>query len=297
MSDNSEQINQLLGKLELLLKRHEEFAKEIYHLRYQIQQLKEEKPFIGAEKSVVREIKESSEPANPVKPAQQVIEPYRPPAPTIIKPKEKSDWEKFIGENLINKIGIVITVIGVAIGAKYAIDKELISPLTRIILGYLVGLGLLGFSIKLKEKYESFSAVLLSGAMAVMYFITYTAYSMYALFPQWFAFLLMLLFTVFTVVAALHYNRQVIALVGLVGAYAVPFLLSDGSGKVGILFSYMAIINLGILSIAVKKYWKPLYYAAFGFTWIIYASWFSFFYVQQQHFALSLLFLTINLIL
>ncbi|MCG7859716.1 DUF2339 domain-containing protein, partial [Flavihumibacter sediminis] len=106
---------------------------------------------------------------------------------------------------------------------------------TRIILGYLVGLGLLGFSIKLKAKYESFSAVLLSGAMAVMYFITYTAYSLYALFPQWFAFLLMLLFTVFTVVAALHYNRQVIALVGLVGAYAVPFLLSDGSGKVGIL--------------------------------------------------------------
>ncbi|MCF1714635.1 DUF2339 domain-containing protein [Flavihumibacter sp. RY-1] len=297
MSDNSEQINQLLSKLELLLRRHEEFAKEIYNLRYQIQQLKEEKPFVGAAKSTVPEIKESSQPTTTTAPAQKIIEPYRPPTPTIVKPKEKSDWEKFIGENLINKIGIVITVIGVAIGAKYAIDKELISPLTRIILGYLVGLGLLGFSIKLKPKYESFSAVLLSGAMAVMYFITYTAYSLYELFPQWFAFLLMLLFTVFTVVASLHYNRQVIALIGLVGAYAVPFLLSEGSGKVGILFSYMAIINLGILSIAVKKYWKPLYYAAFGFTWIIYASWFSFFYVQDQHFALALLFLAINFIL
>jgi uncharacterized membrane protein len=297
MSDNSEQINQLLSKLEMLLKRHEEFGKDIYNLRNQIQELQRDKPFVGAEKPTVPEIKISNQSAGSTRPAQKIVEPYRPPGPTIVKPKEKSDWEKFIGENLINKIGIVITVIGVAIGAKYAIDKELISPLTRIILGYLVGLSLLGFSIKLKAKYESFSAVLLSGAMAVMYLITYTAYSLYELFPQWFAFLLMLLFTVFTVVAALHYNRQVIALVGLVGAYAVPFLLSDGSGKVGILFSYMAIINVGILSIAVKKYWKPLYYAAFGFTWIIYASWFSFFYVQDQHFALSLLFLAINFIL
>ena len=54
-----------------------------------------------------------------------------------------NELEKFIGENLINKIGIAILIIGVAIGAKYSIENDLISPLTRIILGYLLGLGLL----------------------------------------------------------------------------------------------------------------------------------------------------------
>jgi len=43
------------------------------------------------------------------------------PAPTPVRTKRKSDLEKFIGENLINKIGIVITVIGVAIGANSAV--------------------------------------------------------------------------------------------------------------------------------------------------------------------------------
>ncbi|HSK12079.1 MAG TPA: hypothetical protein VK907_02635, partial [Phnomibacter sp.] len=43
------------------------------------------------------------------------------------------DLEKFIGEDLISKIGIVILVIGVGIGTKYAIDHDLISPLTRIL--------------------------------------------------------------------------------------------------------------------------------------------------------------------
>src|SRR5690606_10266054 len=96
----------------------------------------------------------------------------------------KLGTEKFIGENLINKIGIVITVIGVAIGAKYSIEHDLISPLTRIILGYLTGAGLLGFGIRLKQKYENYSAVLVSGAMAIFYFITFAAYSFYSLFPQ-----------------------------------------------------------------------------------------------------------------
>ena len=188
--------------------------------------------------------------------------------------KIKSDIEKFIGENLINKIGIAITIIGVAIGAKYSIEHELISPLTRIILGYLMGLVLLGFGIKLKSTYENFSAVLVSGAIAILYFITYAAYSFYSLFPQLPAFLLMVVFTGFAVVAAIKYDKQVIAHIGLVGAYAVPFLLSEGSGKVVILFTYMAIINVGILLIALKKYWKPLYFSSFICTWVIFAAWY-----------------------
>jgi len=156
----------------------------------------------------------------------------------------------------------------------------------------MVGAGLLGFAIKLKKKYENFSAVLLSGSMAIMYFITYSAYSFYDLIPQVLAFVLMIIFTAFTVVAAFTYNRQVIAHIGLVGAYAVPFLLSEGSGKVAILFTYMAIINAGILVIAFKKYWKPLYYSSFGLTWLIYVLWYVSKY-QTNNFGLALTFLSV----
>jgi uncharacterized membrane protein len=62
--------------------------------------------------------------------------------------------EKFIGENLISKIGVVITVIGVAIDAKYSIENNLISPLTRIILGYLSSVVLLCIGMKLKTNYD-----------------------------------------------------------------------------------------------------------------------------------------------
>ena len=210
-----------------------------------------------------------------------------------LETKTRSNLEKFIGENLINKIGIVILIIGVGIGAKYAIDHQLISPLTRIILGYLVGLVLLGFAIHLKKDYLNFSAVLLSGSMAILYFITFAAYSFFELIPLTLTFALMALFTICTVAAAIVYDRQVISHIGLVGAYAVPFLLSDNSGKVVILFSYMSVINAGILVIAFRKYWKPLYYSSFFLSWLIFISWFITGYRDASHYTTAWIFISI----
>ncbi|MEL7221048.1 MAG: DUF2339 domain-containing protein, partial [Bacteroidota bacterium] len=156
---------------------------------------------------------------------------------------------------------------------------------------------LLGVGIKLKTKYEGYSAVLVSGAMAILYFITFAGYSFYDLIPQVMAFVLMVVFTAFTVAAAINYNRQVIALIGLVGAYAVPFLLSSGSGQVVVLLSYMTIINIGILVIAFKKYWKPLYYTAFGLSWLIYFSWAAMSYPLKDDFGLALTFLFVFFVL
>lgn len=323
MRDNSDLINQLLFKLEKLVKRQEDLSQDIGKLWFEINALKtagklqadptakktqapetpamsHEVPLAASEASVTSPPieAESPRPAQEQPRLQTEAAAPRPLVPPVARPtKEKSDLEKFIGENLINKIGIVITIIGVAIGAKYSIENNLISPLTRIVLGYLAGLGLLGFGIKLKAKYENFSAVLVSGAMAILYFITFAAYSFYGLIPQIPAFVLMAVFTAFTVFAALNYNMQLIAHIGLVGAYAVPFLLSDGSGNALALFSYMSIINAGILVIAFIKRWKLLYYSAFILSWLIYLLWYAFDYQEHLHFELALFFLSVFFVL
>lgn len=211
--------------------------------------------------------------------------------------KKKFDIEKLIGENLINKIGILILVIGVAIGAKLSIDKGLISPLARIISGYAVGIILIGLGMKLKQKYLNFSAVLVSGAMAIFYFITFFAFNFYQLIGQEVAFGLMVIFTVFTVLAALNYNKQIIAHLGLVGAISVPFLLSDNSGNILFLLSYLTLINLGIAFISLKKNWKSLFYSAFVLTWMIFTIWLVADYEISEHFTLAFSFLTIFFIL
>ena len=309
-----QKINELEQRIGNLLYRQSVFYKEIKQLENELAELKRQSNFssVSAVNTVKTPVEKPTErpaekpterpteaPAKKTTETPVITAPSTPKPqfslPTINRPKQPSDLEKIIGESWINKIGILIVIIGVAIGAKYSIENELISPLTRIILGYLVGIGLLGFGIKLKPKFEGYSAVLVSGSISIFYFITYFAYSFYNLIPQILAFAMMLIFTVFTVFAAIKYNRVVIAHIGLIGAYAVPFLLSSGSGRVDILFSYMLIINLGILFISIKRDWKTLHYSAFFFTWLIYGSWFadkSFYSSLQGYEALGIGFAT-----
>lgn len=303
MTNDQNRINQLHEKLDKLLNIQESFSKKIDELKEEIDQFKS----LPKEESTAAALPKPEEQESSIKGSGTEIHPIpeiktehiasveeASLAPESPKPsKAKSDLEKFIGENLINKIGIAITVIGVSIGAKYAIDHQLISPLTRILLGYLLGAALLGFALRLKKNYENFSAVLLSGSMAILYFITYAAYSFYDIIPQTPAFALMVVFTAFTVLAALHYKQQVIAQIGLVGAYAIPFLVGGEKGNIVVLFSYITIINAGILAIAFKKYWKALYYSSFGFTWLIYLFWYISKYQVDEFFTIALIFQTV----
>ncbi|HLM60835.1 MAG TPA: DUF2339 domain-containing protein [Pyrinomonadaceae bacterium] len=275
MSDLREKINGLQAQLDKMVEYQDYFYREINQIREEIKSLSQPIPEIKSDTEIKPQIKRPFEEKVFSKPPQaSIVQPesnqsqksYQPPIfnTTQHRPanKPKSNLEEIIGGNLISLFGIVITILGVGIGAKYAIDRDLISPATRIILGYAFAAILFGIAVWLKKKYLNFSAVLLGGSLTKMYFLTFFAYSYYGLIPQRIAFLMMLFFTAFTVVVAINYNRQVIAHSGLVGAYAVPFMLSENSGRADVLFSYITIINFGILAISVKKIWKPLYYSS-----------------------------------
>ncbi len=303
MGNNDKKIEAISQKLESLIQRQHEFQNEISSLQQELIQIKSS---TAATNRTVNTGETPSTPETNIQPKNILETPGRKPVPENPQPQkatlaqeksQKSNFERFIGENLINKIGIAILVIGVAIGTKYAIDNQLIGPTTRIILGYILGLGLLGFAIRLKKKYEGFSAVLLSGAMAIMYFITYAAFSFYSLFPQAITFGFLVLFTIATVISAISYNRQVIAHIGLVGAYAVPFLFSHNPDKILFLFVYTAIINTGILAIAILRYWKLLYLSASAITWLLFSSWYAGAYNEESQFTLALIFLSLYFIL
>lgn len=295
--DINQKIEQLSIQIAEFAQQQTSMSKRLIALMDELERLKAEAAFGTTQPQPVHSIPpvtEKKEIITPIviKPLPPELQPVAHNEPQTPKPKPqtKSTVEEFIGGNLASKVGILITLIGIFIGAKYAIEHNLVSPVVRITSGYISGLLLIGIAWRLKKRYEQYSAVLMGGGLAVMYFITYTAYSFYGLFPQLLAFALMLAFTVAAVYVALLYNRIIIAHLGLVGAYAIPILLSDNSGRYATLFTYITIINAGILVLSFKKYWKSLFYVSFVFTWLIYGV----FYVSvsmSEYFTTGIVFL------
>ena len=115
-----------------------------------------------------------------------------------VKPSQNFRFENFIGLRVIHFVGIILLVIGLSIGVKYVIDRQLISEVMRISLVYAAGIVLYLLSWRLKKNYQLFSAILFSGAMASLYFTTYAAFVYYGFFSFAITFLIMVGLTVYT---------------------------------------------------------------------------------------------------
>lgn len=197
-----------------------------------------------------------------------------PQKPWLQKFKEENpDIEKFIGENLINKIGILILVLGISFFVKYAIDKNWINEPARVGIGLLAGALVMGIAHRLKTNYKAFSSVFVAGAFAIFYFTIAIAFQEYHLFSQTVAFAIMVIITIFSTFISLSYNRQELGVMSLIAGFAVPFMVSAGEGNYLVLFTYIAILNIGMLLISYFKKWNIVSVLAFAFTCILFSGW------------------------
>lgn len=239
--------------------------------------IKKETPEIKAEKVVFS--MDSDKNPQAVTPPKVVSKPYVAPVP------EKSFWEnfkeqnpdleKFIGENLINKIGVLILVLGISYFVKYAIDKDWINEPARVGIGVLCGALVMGIAHKLRKSYAAFSSVIVAGAIAIFYFTIGIAFHDYHLFSQTVAFSIMVVITAFSALISLSYNRIELAVLSLIGGFAVPFMVSTGEGNYVVLFTYISILNVGILALAYYKKWNLVNILSYIFTILLYGGWLS----------------------
>ncbi len=184
-----------------------------------------------------------------------------------------SEWERFVGENLINKVGIAILVLGIAFFVKYAIDQGWLGEGGRVIVGILSGTGLIGVAHLLRQRFKAFSSVLVGGGLAVHYFTITIAFQEYQLFSQTAAFVIMLAITAFAVLLSLFYDKQELAVIALLGGFGTPFMVSTGEGSYIVLFSYLIILNLGMLFLAHTRHWTVVNFVSYIATVIIFGSW------------------------
>lgn len=223
-------------------------------------------------------VEESELPPPLIHPEAAIQTPKSEPIEAVTKPNDLFEqlnklFCKLFGGNILAKIGIITLVLGVGFFVKYAIDQDWINEVGRIGVGLLVGALIIGVGHKLKEEFNIFSSILVGGGLAIFYVTITLGFREYAVFSQNIAFVLLILITILSVFFALLYNRQELAIFSLIGGFISPILVSTGNSNYVVLFSYLLILNTGMIVLSLKKGWKAITILAFACTAIFFTSW------------------------
>ncbi len=212
---------------------------------------------------------------------------HRAPGPLISPIPEREakgitagiNWEQFMGVKLFAWVGGLALFLGVAFAVKYSFDQGLISPPVRVALGFLTGLGLVVGGLCLaRERYAVTVQALCSAGLLILYSNIFAATSFYKLISGGLAFPLMILVTVTAFLLAVRLNAVAVAVMGLAGGFLTPPLLSEGKNRPLELFTYVAILDLGLMAVAFKKRWSYLALMAAAGTIVMQCGWAEKFY-------------------
>jgi len=173
-------------------------------------------------------------------------------------PREISaEFERRLGANWLNKIGITILVIGISL--FLAIKFPSLTNPEKIGLGYLVGLVILatGVWLEKKDRYRVFARALIGGGWALTFFTTYAMYFVpytRVIDTQWVDLVLLFAVAVVMVVHTLRYDSQVVT--GL--AFLLAFTTVTISQNTIYSLSAGVILALGLVAIVHRRRWFEL---------------------------------------
>ncbi len=197
--------------------------------------------------------------------------------------REIKDIEALIGGNWFNRIGIFAIILAVGFFLKYAFENQWIGPAGRVMIGIAIGIGFLLAGERMRSRgYRYYAHGLSGGGIAILYLSIFAAFSRYHLIDQLPAFFLMSLVTAAAVLLAARYDALAIAILGLIGGFLTPIMLSTGKDNQAGLFSYITLLDLGVLAIAYFKQWRILNYLAFLATVLISAAWLDEWYAPEK---------------
>lgn len=212
-------------------------------------------------------------------PALRPSPPRLPPVPS----KPLIQWEQFMGVKLAGWLAGLALFLGAAFYIKYAFENNLISPPIRVASGFLLGLGLVFAGLRIpRERYAVGVQVLTSAGILILYADAFAACSFYHFIGGGVAFALMALITAVAFLLAVRLNAPAVAILALLGGFLTPILLSSGRNRPVELFSYLALLDAGLVAVALRKRWNYLALLGAAATVLMQYGWMAKFFSADQ---------------
>ena len=249
---------------------------------------------LAAVQPAVSPVVPSVVPSEPVQPlvapsTSSAAEAARPTAHPASQPEPsfKGSLPPFVqnlifGGNTIVKIGVLILFLGLAFLLRYAAERVTV-PVEL----YYAGVALLGAVLLVlgwhlhrrgRERKDAsgeggYGLVLQGAGIGVLYLTTLAALKLNQLLPAELAFGFLFVVAVLSALLAVVQNAPWLAYVAAAEGFAAPVLVSTGSGNHIALFSYLAILDIGIFLVAWFRAWRPLNLIGFLGTSVLAGGW------------------------
>ncbi|MCH7592840.1 MAG: DUF2339 domain-containing protein, partial [Planctomycetes bacterium] len=187
--------------------------------------------------------------------------------------------ELVIGRIWLNRIGAAILFLAMAFFVQYSAEQGWIGPELRVSLAAFAGIALIvGGVVMLHRGMRPVAGGLVGCGIGIMYVAAFATYNLYHLVSSEMAFGLFVAVSVMSVALSVHSRMLPIAVLGLLGGYGTPILISTGANQQIALLTYVMLLDVGFLLVATFRRWDVLRTLSWLGTLLLFGGWYHTFY-------------------
>ena len=189
----------------------------------------------------------------------------------------------FFGGNTLVKIGVLILFLGLTFLLRYAAEHTTVPIELRYVGVALSGIVLLALGWMLRHKRRDYALILQGMAIGVFYLTILSAIKMHGLISPELGFSFLFIVSLLSAALAILQNAPVLAIVAALEGFAAPVLTSTGANRPIGLFTYLAVLDVGIFLVAWFNAWRVLNLIAFVGTFTLSLGWAQKFYTNSDY--------------
>lgn len=197
-----------------------------------------------------------------------------------------------MGAKLFAWAGGLAMFLGIVFFVKLSLERGWISDEVRIFIGLLVGAGLVigGVWAHRKPRFVVLGQTLCATGIVALYGVSFAAHQLTPVWPfehVGVTFAFMAGVTALAFLLAVRMEARVVAILGLLGGFLTPILCSSGVDRPLALFSYIALLDIGLLAVVKRTRWPHLSEMAAAGTLLMQVGWMLKFF-ESSHYAAGL---------
>jgi hypothetical protein len=201
-------------------------------------------------------------PLHPAPPRGRSVRPAAPP------PQPVAPWMSWDGQMWLNRLGIVLVLLGVALLFRYSIEQGWLTPAVRVAFGAATGAALFAAGLRLDAR-RPFGAVLAGGGIAAWYITGWAAFYLYGMVGYPAAFAGMVAITALAFGMALWRGSPVLAVLGAAGGLGTPLILGVSYGSPRGFALYTSLVLAWTSAVYLRRGWRSLLWTTAGFAWVL----------------------------